>query len=82
MTIIGPYYEALNKLSVGEISGLIETRYGFHIAKLLGRHPYDEAKKELIRNAILERKRLAIFNEYFEKLKKKYKISSNLEVIK
>lgn len=85
ITIVAPYYDALNRLKVGQTTGLIETKYGYHIAKLTGRHNWDECNsvcKNLVRNAVFEKKRALIFNEYFDKLKKKYNITSHLEVIK
>jgi peptidyl-prolyl cis-trans isomerase C/peptidyl-prolyl cis-trans isomerase D len=79
---VPPYYEGMLKLKVGEVSGVVETKFGFHIIKLTEVHSYDEADKDLIRNAIFERKRLAMFNEYFDKLKKKYNITINTAIVK
>ncbi len=82
LTVVAPYFDALMKLKTGEISGLIDTKFGFHIAKLTGRHTYEEADKAVLKNAVFEKKRLAMFNDYFDKLKKKYKITLNPEIVK
>ena len=81
MTVVPSYYEAAIKLKVGGMSGLIETPYGFHIIKLTGKHLFAESQKRASRAAVFERKRLAIFNDYFEKMKKRYKITTNAEAL-
>lgn len=50
------FAEATKKLKVGEISGIVETQFGFHVLKLLGVVPerkfsYEEAKPFLLREA-------------------------------
>lgn len=81
-SVLPPYYEAALKLKTGEISDVVETPFGFHIIKSFGRHTYADANKKLIRTAVFENKKLVIFNDYFDKLKKHYKISVNQDVIK
>ncbi len=82
ISIVAPYYDAVSKMKVGDISGLIESKYGFHIAKLTGKHSFEESDKGQIKAALFERKRLALFNDYFDKLKKKYKITTNSDIVK
>lgn len=81
LSVIGPYYEASLKLKPGQISPVVETPYGFHIIKLVKKNSFSSANKRQIRAAVFENKRLKLFNDYFEKLKKKYKISTNLAAI-
>jgi parvulin-like peptidyl-prolyl isomerase len=76
------YYDTAIRLKNGEISNIVETPYGFHIIKKTGQHAYGEANKRLIRGAVFEKKKIALFNEYFEKLKGKYKISVNSDIVK
>jgi len=50
------FAEAAKKLKVGEISGIVETQFGFHVMKLLGIVPerkvsFEEAKPYLMREA-------------------------------
>jgi peptidyl-prolyl cis-trans isomerase C/peptidyl-prolyl cis-trans isomerase D len=75
------YYEAALKMNVGEVSGVIETQFGFHIIKVTGRRSYDNANKRTIRAAVFDEKRRDVFNDYFEKLKKGYKIQTNQRLI-
>ncbi|MBK9293710.1 MAG: peptidylprolyl isomerase [Oligoflexia bacterium] len=83
LTINPDYYGALLKLRVGEVApSLIETKYGFHIAKLTGKLSYEDADKNLIVNPILEKKKIDLFKSYFNSLRKKYKITTNTNALK
>ncbi len=61
--------------------GLLETRFGFHIVKLVERRSYDLADKRQIRAALFDTKRAKLFNEYFDKTKKSYKVEINREAL-
>lgn len=82
VTLVPGYYEAAAGMKVGEVKGLIESQFGFHIIKLTGRRSFENANKRQIRAAVYDEKRRQIFNEYFEKLKKSYSIKENTSVIK
>jgi parvulin-like peptidyl-prolyl isomerase len=82
MTLVPSYYQAILKMKQGEVKGLIETQYGFHIVKVTGRHSYEDANKRQIRAAVFDEKRKIIFDEYFAKLKHKYKIEVNKAALK
>lgn len=83
VTINSTYYDALLKLKIGEVfPNIIETKYGLHIAKLTGRLSFEEADKALIVNPILEKKKVVLFKDYFETLRKKYKVTTNLDALK
>jgi parvulin-like peptidyl-prolyl isomerase len=75
------YYEAAMKMNVGEVFGLVETQFGYHIIKVTGRRTFDNANKRAIRAAVFDEKRRDVFNDYFEKLKKGYKIQVNKKLI-
>lgn len=77
VTLVPYYYEAASEMKVGEIKGLIETQFGFHILKLTGRRSYENANKRQIRAAVYDEKRKQIFNGYFDNLKKGYQIKEN-----
>lgn len=72
VTLVPNYYQAALKLKVNQITGLIETQYGFHIIKLTGRRSYQDANKRQIRAAVFDAKRKTLFDAYFVQLKKKY----------
>lgn len=81
VTWVPSYYETALKMRIGSISGLVETPFGFHIIKVTGRRSYDNANKRTIRIAVFDEKRRDIFNDYFEKLKKSYKIQTHRNLI-
>jgi peptidyl-prolyl cis-trans isomerase C/peptidyl-prolyl cis-trans isomerase D len=60
---------------------LIETQFGYHIIKVTGRRTFDNANKRAIRAAVFDEKRREVFNEYFDRLKKGYKIQVNKKAI-
>ncbi|MBX9767451.1 MAG: peptidylprolyl isomerase [Bdellovibrionales bacterium] len=82
VTIVPEYYKAAAGMKEGEIKGLIETRFGFHIIKLTGKNNYDQSNKRQIRSAVFDEKRKKIFDEYFVKLKKTYAIKTNPNLLK
>lgn len=77
VTLVPSYYESALAMKVGEIRGLIETPFGFHIVKLTGRRSFEEANKRQIRAAVFDEKRRQAFNAYFDGLKKQYPIKTN-----
>ena len=79
--MIPAYYNAAIRQPIRKIAPLVETQYGFHILKLIGRNSYKNARKEYIRLAIFEQKRKRIFDAYFTQLKKSYKITRNLALL-
>lgn len=82
LTLVPPYYNAALAMKVGEVKGLIETQYGFHIIKVTGRHGYADANKRQIRAAVFDEKRKEIFDSYFARLKKQYPIKINKDKMK
>ncbi|MNJ91053.1 putative parvulin-type peptidyl-prolyl cis-trans isomerase precursor [compost metagenome] len=77
VTLVPTYYDTIQSMKVGEIKGLIETQFGFHIIKVTGRRSYENANKRQIRAAVFDEKRKQVFNDYFDKLKKTYSIKEN-----
>lgn len=82
VTLVPTYYEAALKMKVGEVRGLIETMYGYHIVKVTGRRGYDDADKRQIRAAVFDQKRKEIFDAYFAQLKKRYPVKINKGALK
>jgi peptidyl-prolyl cis-trans isomerase C/peptidyl-prolyl cis-trans isomerase D len=82
VTVVPLIYDTAMNMRIGEIKGLIETKFGFHILKLIDKRSYDLADKRQIRAALFDAKRAKIFNEYFERLKKRYKVEVNKDALK
>jgi peptidyl-prolyl cis-trans isomerase C/peptidyl-prolyl cis-trans isomerase D len=82
VTLVPLIYDTAMNMKIGEVRGLIETKFGFHILKLVDRRSYDLADKRQIRAALFDEKRAKIFNEYFDKLKKQYKIEIDKAVLR
>jgi len=81
VTLTPTVYEALLPMKIGDIKGLIEVPFGFQILKVTGRRAYENASKSAIRTAVFNEKRLALFNDFFEKIKKGYSIKTNQKLI-
>lgn len=82
VTLLPAIYDVAVNMKEGEVKGLLETRFGFHIIKLIDRRSYDLADKRQIRAALFDNKRAKLFNDYFEKAKKGYKIDVNRDALK
>lgn len=82
VTLVPVIYDTAMNMRIGEVRGLLDTKFGFHILKLIDRRSYDLADKRQIRAALFDEKRAKIFNDYFKKLKKQYKIEINRDALK
>jgi parvulin-like peptidyl-prolyl isomerase len=82
VTLAPVLYDATAGMKIGDVKGLIDTHFGYHIIKLLDRRTFDLADKRQIRAALFDDKRAKIFNDYFEKLKKQYNVEINREALK
>ncbi len=72
--MVKPFEDAAFSVPVGEISGIVETTYGFHILQIVDRkketRPLDEAKGE-IEARLRQGKQQAAFTAFMTKLKEK-----------
>lgn len=82
LTLVPSYYNTALNMKVGEVKGIIETPFGFHIIKLTGKHSFENANKRQIRTAVFDEIRRQKFNKYFEGLKKGYSIKVNSSLLK
>lgn len=82
VTLVPPYYETALKMKTGEVRGLIETQYGYHIIKVTGRRGYADANKRQIRAAVFDEKRKELFDAYFARLKKSYPVKVSKGLLK
>jgi peptidyl-prolyl cis-trans isomerase C/peptidyl-prolyl cis-trans isomerase D len=80
-TLIPSFYETLRSMKIGEIRGVIESPYGYHIVKLTGIRSYENADKRQLRAQVFDLKRKKIFDQYFEKLKQSYPVKISTEAL-
>ncbi len=86
-TLMPEYEEAAAKLTkVGQISGIVRTKYGFHIIRLEGTRPAAyvpfEEVKEFIKQKISQEKQTELLDKYVNDLKKEAKITVHEELLK
>ena len=77
--MVKPFEDAAFSVPVGQISGIVETAYGFHILKVEGRKketlPLDQVKTQL-EEQIKNQKKVVIYESHLAKLKEKAKFST------
>jgi parvulin-like peptidyl-prolyl isomerase len=72
--MIKPLEEAVFSLKIGEVSGIVETQYGYHIVKVEDKRessvePFDTAK-EKINKKMIQDLMISKINEFIEKAMK------------
>jgi peptidyl-prolyl cis-trans isomerase C/peptidyl-prolyl cis-trans isomerase D len=77
LTLYPSIYAPVSKLAVGQVSPLIETPFGFFIVKLTGKKTYNDADHAMLRLAVQEEKKKALFDQFISSLRSKYKIQVN-----
>ncbi|MCM8790399.1 MAG: peptidylprolyl isomerase [Candidatus Omnitrophica bacterium] len=84
--LIPDFEKACLKLNVGEISDVIHTQFGYHIVKLTdkksgGLETYESAR-QAIELELKKASRRALFDQLVDRLKKKYGVEIQEEVLK
>jgi parvulin-like peptidyl-prolyl isomerase len=77
--MVKPFEDAAFSVPVGQISGLVETEFGYHILKVEGRkketQPLDQVKSQ-IEARLKERKQMTAFEAHMTKLKESAKFKA------
>ncbi len=86
-SLVPEYEQAAFKLNkIGQISGVVKTKFGYHIIKLEGIKPptyvpFDEVK-DFIKQKMVQEKQTELLEKYISELKKNAKITINEELLK
>jgi peptidyl-prolyl cis-trans isomerase C/peptidyl-prolyl cis-trans isomerase D len=76
------YQTAVGLRSVGAVSPIVRTQFGYHIIKLTGQKDFKDVDKGTYKRIIFDEKRAQIFDEYMETLKKSNAVSVNYGLLK
>jgi len=72
------FWRAVNQMKTGEISTLVETKYGYHIIKVMSKSavlPFDEVKEQ-----VLEIMKNSAFNDVLKTVTDKFSITYNKDI--
>jgi peptidyl-prolyl cis-trans isomerase C len=83
--LVPEFEKACLKLKVGETGEILHTQFGYHIIKLTDKREaaslrFDEAKRS-IEAELIRKKKAVLFDEMVAKLKERYSVSINNEVL-
>ncbi len=77
LTLYPSIYAPVSKMNVGQVSPLIETPFGFFIVKLAAKKSFQDADRAMLRLAVQEEKKKALFDQFTSSLRSKYKVQIN-----
>jgi parvulin-like peptidyl-prolyl isomerase len=76
------YYETAVSLSVGEVSDVVETQFGYHIIKLTGKKSWDEVDRPMIKRMVFDQRRQQVFDSFMSQLRSQSKVLVHNELLK
>lgn len=76
------YYQAARKLRINQVSGIVRSKFGFHIIKLTGIKRWKDVDQPAIKRQLITEKRQRIFDRYMNALQKKSKVVVNRQLLK
>ena len=76
------YYQTALKLgSVGKVSEVVRTQFGYHVIKLTGIRRWEEADKLAVKRYVFEEQRAKIFEKYIASLKSSSQVVLHPELL-
>ena len=76
------YQTAVGLKSVGNVSPIVRTQFGYHIIKLTSVKEFKDVNKGTYKRIIFDEKRAQIFDEYMDTLKKTNTVTVNYGLLK
>jgi peptidyl-prolyl cis-trans isomerase C/peptidyl-prolyl cis-trans isomerase D len=76
------YYNAAIKLSVGGVSPIIQSPFGFHIIKLTGKHSWDEVDRPAVKRIVIDERRQKLFEAFMTQMRNQASVTEHLELLK
>lgn len=76
------FYAAAKRLKKGQISGIVKSRFGYHIIRLANIRSWKETDQAKIKRLVFEEKRKRLFENYMGKLRKNAKVKINRNLLK
>jgi parvulin-like peptidyl-prolyl isomerase len=71
------FYAAAKSLSVGSVSEVVRTSYGYHLIKLTAIRPWSDVNRQVIRQVYVNEKKQTLFEDHMKKVWDKSKVTIN-----
>jgi peptidyl-prolyl cis-trans isomerase C/peptidyl-prolyl cis-trans isomerase D len=76
------YYAAAKRLSVGHVSPIVRSQFGFHIIKLTGKRSWDDVDRPMIKRIVFDDRRQAIYDQFMNQLRSQASVVVHSELLK
>lgn len=76
------YSEAIKLKTIGKMSPVFRTPFGYHIVKLTGTKTWEQVDHALVKRLVFAQRRVEIFENYMKDLRKKNQVTANEDLLK